>query len=313
MSQQTIAVLVMAYGGPNRIEDVQPYLLDIRAGRPTPDSIVEEVRHRYELIGGRSPILEETQDQAGALQAALDELGDPPWRVFVGMKHWHPFIAEAAAEIEQSGIQRLVGIVMAPHYSRMSVESYFDRLGQALRTRSVPMEVARIASWKDDPGYLDTLEARIRSGLARFPAAARPEVTLIFTAHSLPKRILEWSDPYPNELAVTVQALKARFPDQRSHFAYQSAAMTTEPWLGPEAGDLMLSLIEDGTRHFLVIPIGFVSEHVEILYDVDIDYRRRVEARGGRLERIEMPGSDPRLMTSLAQRVRAEAGARGWL
>ena len=312
MSQQPIAVLVMAYGGPNRIEDVEPYLLDIRAGRSTPDSVLEEVRRRYELIGGRSPILEETQGQADALQAALDQLGGPPCRVFIGMKHWHPFIAEAVSEIEQSGIQRLVGIVMAPHYSRMSIANYFDRLRQALQARSIPMEVARIESWKDDPGYLDTLEARIRSGLARFPAGARPEVTLIFTAHSLPKRILEWADPYPDELQVTVQALRARFPEQRSHFAYQSAAMTPESWLGPDAGGLMLSLIEDGTKQFLVIPIGFVSEHVEILYDVDIEFMRQIEAAGGRLERIEMPGAEPVMMSSLAGLVMRSITERNW-
>jgi ferrochelatase len=312
VTQPAIAVLVMAYGGPNRIEDVQPYLLDIRAGRPTPDSVVEEVRRRYEMIGGRSPILEQTQGQADALQAALDQLGGPPCRVFIGMKHWHPFIAEAVAEIEQSGIQRLVGIVLAPHYSRMSVETYFDRLNQALRARSIPMDVARIDSWKDDPGYLDALEVRIRSGLARFPAGARPEVTLIFTAHSLPKRILEWADAYPDELQVTVQALRARFPEQRSHFAYQSAAMTPESWLGPDAGDLMLSLIEDGTKQFLVIPIGFVSEHVEILYDVDIDFKQQVEGAGGRLERIEMPSADPIMMSSLARLVMQEITKRNW-
>jgi len=312
VTQQAIAVLVMAYGGPNRIEDVQPYLLDIRAGRPTPDSVVQEVRRRYELIGGRSPILEQTQAQADALQAALDQLGGPPCRVFIGMKHWHPFIAEAVAEIEQSGIQRLVGIVMAPHYSRMSIANYFDRLSQALQARSIPMEVARIESWKDDPGYLDTLEVRIRSGLARFPAGARPEVTLIFTAHSLPKRILEWADSYPDELQVTVQALRARFPNQRSHFAYQSSAMTPEPWLGPDAGDLMLSLIEDGTKQLLVIPIGFVSEHVEILYDVDIEFKRQVTAAGGRLERIEMPSADPIMMSSLARLVSQEVTKHNW-
>ncbi len=302
----------MAYGGPNRIEEVQPYLLDIRAGRPTPDSVVEEIRHRYEMIGGRSPILEETQAQADALQAALDAHGPPACRVFVGMKHWHPFISEAVSEIERSGIQRLVGIVMAPHYSRMSIGGYFDRISQALLDRSIPVDVARIDSWKDDPGYLDTLEAKIRAGLARFAARGAAEVDLILTAHSLPSRILEWGDPYPDELQVTVRALKVRFPDLRSHLAYQSAAMTPEPWLGPDAGDLMLSLIEEGARQFLVVPIGFISEHVEILYDVDIEFKRQVEAAGGRLERIEMPGAEPAMMSSLARLVMQSIMERDW-
>ena len=302
----------MAYGGPNRIEEVQPSLLDIRAGRPTPNSVVEEIKHRYEMIGGRSPILEETQAQAEAMQAALDAHGAPPCRVFVGMKHWHPFISEAVSEIEGSGIQRLVGIVMAPHYSRMSIGGYFDRISQALLDRSMAVDVARIDSWKDDPGYLDTLEARIQAGLARFAARGAAEVDLIFTAHSLPSRILEWADPYPDELQATVEALRVRFPDLRSHFAYQSAAMTPEPWLGPDAGELMLSLIKEGANQFLVVPIGFVSEHVEILYDVDIELKRQVETAGGRLERIEMPGAEPGMMSSLARLVMQSIMGRDW-
>ena len=303
----------MAYGGPDRIEEVRPYLQDIRAGRPTPEAVFKEVRQRYELIGGRSPILERTRAQAEALQAALVELGGLPCRTFVGMKHWHPFIPEAVSQIEQAGIQKLVGLVMAPHYSRMSIEGYFDRLRQALDARVVAMELALINSWKDDPGYLDTLEGRIQAGLARFPAGAQASVTLIFTAHSLPTRILEWADPYPDELQVTVEALRARFPAQPAYFAYQSAAFTAEPWLGPDAGDLMLSLIErQESNLFLVVPIGFVSEHVEILFDVDLHFRGRVEASGGRLERVEMPNADPRMMSSLARLVIKSIQERNW-
>lgn len=312
MSEQ-LAVLLMAYGGPDKLEDVEPYLLDVRGGRETASHIIEEVRHRYQLIGGRSPILERTQDQAQALRAALDELSGQ-FKVFVGMRHWHPFLRETLAEITEAGLSKLVGLVMAPHYSKMSVQAYYDRLQKAIEQGGSEVEVAPIHSWHLDAGYLQAVEERIERGLERFPAAEREQVQLVFTAHSLPERILQWEDPYPHQLDATFESLRNRFPAQYSHFAYQSAAMTPEPWLGPDAGDLMEEMLRTGqARRFLVVPIGFVSEHVEILYDIDIEFRERIEEAGGKLERVEMPGADRRMMASLAQRVAGAAQERQWL
>lgn len=307
-----IGVLVMAYGGPDKLDDVEPYLLDVRGGRPTPPAIVEEVQRRYQQIGGRSPIREHTQAQAAALQDELDGSGNR-FHTAVGMRHWHPYIAQAVQDFAGQGIGRLIGLVMAPHYSRMSVGAYFQAAEQAIADVGAAIEIEPIQSWKEDPGYLETLEARIAAALERFDDDERGQVNLILTAHSLPERILEWQDPYPEELRASFEAMRSRFPRQPSHFAYQSAAMTPDPWLGPDAGELMLQLMKDGVSNFLVVPIGFVSEHVEILYDVDIDFRRRIESAGGRLERIEMPGADPRMMGSLATQVRAAAEGRGWL
>jgi ferrochelatase len=307
-----IAVLVMAYGGPDRIEDVQPYLLDVRGGRPMPEPRLAEIRRRYELIGGQSPILDRTRAQAEALQRALDSQG-VNLQVYVGMRHWHPTVNEAVASIASDGIRKVVGLVMAPHYSRMSVELYFEKLSRAIEGAAASIEVERIDSWKDDPGYLAVVADRIREGLSRFPSETAERVELIFTAHSLPERILTWEDPYPQELHVTFDALRSQFPRHVSHFAYQSAAMTPEPWLGPDARRLLDERLQAGRRDFLIVPIGFVSEHVEILYDIDIDLRQRAEAGGGRLERIEMPGADPRMMASLGSGVRDAAAARGWL
>ena len=306
---ESIAVLVMAYGGPNNLEEVEPYLLDVRGGRPLPPRAIEAIKRRYEQIGGGSPILENTQAQAEALQEAL---GDP-FQVFIGMRHWHPYIREAVGEIAAAGGRRLVGIAMAPHYSKMSVGAYFASLEEAIEGHGVTMEIEAITSWKDDPGFLDVLEDRIQEGLERFPAGRRPAVHLVFTAHSLPVSIVEEGDLYPDELQVTIRELQRRFPSQPGRFAYQSAGMTKDAWLGPDAGDLLLELMDGGVDDFLVVPIGFVSEHVEVLYDVDIELRRRVEDAGGRLERIEMPGTDPRMMGSLADRVRSLAARRGWL
>ncbi len=216
-------------------------------------------------------------------------------------------------QIAAAKIQRMVGIVMAPHYSRMSVEAYFQVVARAVEASDLPLEVVRIESWKDDPGYLDALDSRIITGFQQFPSETRSQVQLILTAHSLPERILEWNDPYPNELQETFRKLTARFPEQPAHFAYQSAAMTGDRWLSPDAGDLMEELIGQGAREFLVVPIGFVSEHVEILYDIDIEYKRRIEAAGGQLERIDMPGASRRMMSSLAHTVRRAAAESGWV
>lgn len=228
-------------------------------------------------------------------------------------RHWHPYIAQAVAELAERGITQLVGLVMAPHYSRMSAGAYYNSLDAAIETSSLSMEVEAIENWKEDPGCLAALESRIQEALERFADADRSGVHLILTAHSLPQRILEWGDPYPHELQLTFERLRARFPGQPTYFAYQSAAMTKESWLGPDAGERMLELIQDGVKEFLVVPIGFVSEHVEILYDIDIDFKIRVESAGGRLERIDMPGADNGMMAGLADRVHRAAEGRGWL
>ncbi len=309
---EPIAVLVMAYGGPDSLEELEPYLLDVRHGRPVGAEMLEEMGSRYAQIGGRSPILERTQDQVDALQKALDELSPDRFKLFMGMRHWHPYISAAVDQIRSEGLSRVIGIVMAPHYSRMSIGAYYDRLAEALKPDE-SLEVEKIQSWNLDSGYLDTVEAHVHEALLAFPQQERANVHIIFTAHSLPERILEWEDPYPQELQATFEVLKPRFGEHECHFAYQSAAMTPEPWLGPDAGELMLEMIDQGERNFLVAPIGFVSEHVEILYDIDIDFKQQVEAAGGRLERIEMPGAEPKMMRSLAAMIAGKAEEKGWV
>lgn len=307
-----IGVLVMAYGGPARVEDVEPFLLDVRSGRPLPEPALQEIVHRYTLIGSGSPILPRTEAQAAALQSALDREREE-FRTYVGMRHWHPTLAEALAHMSGSGLRRVVGLVMAPHYSRMSVELYFEKLSKAQEGIPVPLEVARIESWKTEEGLLAAWSERIRAALETFPRELRSKVELVFTAHSLPQRILSWADPYPEELQPTFMALRDRFDENPAHLAYQSAAMNPEPWLGPDAGDLMATRLEHGARHFVIVPIGFVTEHVEILYDIDIAFRTRVEAAGGTLVRAAMPETDPRMIAGLAERVRETARSRGWL
>ncbi len=301
-----IGVLLMAYGGPNNLEQVELYLLDVRGGRPTSPQIVHEVRERYRRIGGRSPILERTQAQAAAIQSALN---DSRFRVRAGMRHWHPYIKDVLMQMADEGIARAVGLAMAPHYSRMSIGAYYNKVEEA----NAPIEMARIERWHLLPGYLDALAERVREALAKFPVEVRAEVPIVFTAHSLPKRILDWNDPYPGELQATLAELMERLGPHPCEFAFQSAAISAEPWLGPDAGEIIRRLADQGRRHILIAPIGFVVEHVEILYDIDIVYKQQADQLGVHLERIEMLDTAPVMIAGLADLVRSTAKEKGWL
>lgn len=303
-----IGLLVMAYGGPDKLEDVEPYLLDVRGYRPTSQEIIHEVRERYREIGGRSPILEQTQAQADALESALNVNGKE-FKAFVGMRHWHPFIKDVLAEMQAQGIEKAVGVVMAPHYSRMSIGAYYQRLEEA----NSPIAISRIENWHLEAGYIHTLANRVRAALQRFPEEIRADVPVIFTAHSLPEKILEWNDPYPAQLRETVSAVMEKLGSQPHEFAFQSAAISTIPWLGPDAGEVIESLVAKGKKHILLCPIGFVCEHVEILYDIDIVYQNLARSLGIHLERIEMLNTAPEMIDGLAGLIREKAKEAGWL
>jgi ferrochelatase len=303
-----IGILVMAYGGPNSLDEVEPYLLDVRGYRPTSKEIIAEVCERYRQIGGRSPILERTCDQAHALEVALNVRGEN-FKTFVGMRHWHPFINQALADMSAAGIEKAVGLVMAPHYSRLSIGAYFKKVQDA---GSKP-EIVPIERWQLLPGYLDALAGRVRAAIEKFPAEVRAEVPVIFTAHSLPERILEWSDPYPNELNATVAELAKRLGSNPYEFAFQSAAISSQPWLGPDAGEVIERLSSEGRKHVLVVPIGFVCEHVEVLYDVDIVYKQQAASLGMQLERIEMLNTAPPMIDGLADLVLNVVKEKNWL
>ena len=303
-----IGVLVMAYGGPDNLDEVEPYLMDVRGYRATQPEIIHEVRERYREIGGRSPIRERTRAQADALQHVLDQQGGG-FKTFVGMRHWHPFIQDTLTDMRAQGIERTVGLVMAPHFSRMSIQAYFNKIEEA----NSGMQIARIHDWHLLPEYLDALVDRVQTALERFPESVREDVPVIFTAHSLPERILEWGDPYPMQLLATMDALMERLGPRPHEFAYQSAAISTDPWLGPDASEVMQRYAAEGKRHMLICPIGFVCEHVEILYDIDIVYQKLARDLGVQLERIVMLNDDPQMIRGLAGLVRQTAQEAGWL
>ena len=302
-----IGLLVMAYGGPNDLEEVEPYLLDVRGYRPTSPEIIHEVRERYREIGGRSPILGQTKAQASALESALNVNGGQ-FKAYVGMRHWHPFIKDVLTEMQAQGIEKAIGLVMAPHYSRMSIGAYIRKIEEA----ESPITFSCIENWHLEPGYINALVKRVQDALKRFPEEVRAAVPIVFTAHSLPEQILEWNDPYPTQLRETVSAVMEKLGSQPHEFAYQSAAISTIPWLGPDAGEVIERFASEGKKHILICPIGFVCEHVEILYDIDIVYQNLAKTLGVHLERIEMLNTAPDMIAGLANLVSERLKEAGW-
>jgi len=279
------AVILMAYGSPSRAEDIRPYLEDIREGRPVSEAAVEELTERYRRIGGRSPLDDATEGQRTALER---ELGLP---VFVGMKHWRPRIAEAVEQALAGGADTVVGLVLAPHYSRLSVQGYRERLEEALQGRA---ELRFVESWHTHEQYLDVLADRVRDS----------EAHVIFTAHSLPARILDEGDPYRDQLLETSRLVAERAGLGSWSFAFQSESPTGEPWLGPDILDELDSLHAKGIERVLVCPIGFVSDHLEILWDLDIEAAERSAELGLDFERVESLNDDPAFIRGLAELVR---------
>jgi len=279
------AVILMAYGSPPRAADVAEYLTDIRGGRPVSDEAIEELQERYRRIGGRSPLDEITEAQRDALER---ELGVP---VYVGMKHWRPRIADAVETALVEGADSMVGVVLAPHYSRLSIAGYRDRLETALAGRA---GLTFVESWHDDQAFVEVLADRVRGF----------EGHVIFTAHSLPERILQEGDPYRDQLLETAQLVADRAGLEHWSFAFQSASPTGEPWLGPDILEELATLSANGLENALVCPIGFVSDHLEILWDLDVEACERSAELGLELERIESLNDDPAFICALAGVVR---------
>ena len=279
----------MAYGSPERIEDVRLYLEDIREGRPVSDEAAEELTERYRRIGGGSPLDEVTERQRAALER---ELG---LRVYVGMKHWRPRIADAVDAAIAEGADRLVGVVLAPHYSALSIAGYRERLESALDGRA---QLQFVESWHDHEPFLDVMADRVRG----------TDAHVVFTAHSLPERILAMGDPYRDQLLETSRLIAERAGLDRWSFAFQSASATGEPWLGPDILDELVDLHARGVRKVLVAPIGFVSDHLEILWDIDVEAREKAAELGLELDRIESLNDDPAFVGAVAELVRSTLG-----
>ena len=283
-----VAVVLMAYGSPERLADVPAYYADIRGGRPIRPELLDDLVERYRRldIESGSPLNAVTEETRAALEA---ELGIP---VFTGMKHWTPRIAEAAEAALAAGARTVVGLVLAPHYSRLSIAGYRAQLEEALAGR---VELLFVESWHDDEGLVDFLAARVRG----------TDAHVVFTAHSLPARILDEGDPYQEQLLETARLVADRAGlGEDWSFSYQSESATGEPWLGPDILDHLDDLYARGVRDVLVCPIGFVSDHLEIRWDIDTEAQEKARELGMRLDRIEMPNADPAFVRVLAGLVR---------
>jgi ferrochelatase len=311
VKEERVGVVLMAYGTPARREDVEAYYTDIRRGRPpTPEQLADLVT-RYDAIGGTSPLAARTEAQRAGLQHALDDLQPGRFEVVLGMKHAAPKIEAAVDDLEAHGIPRAVGLVLAPHYSAASVGEYVERATAA--GAQVGVEVAGIESWNLLDAYL-AFEARaVTDGLASLPAGTK----VVFTAHSLPSRVVASGDPYAEEVRATAAAVAAAVGLSRWAgwaVAWQSAGRTPEPWLGPDILQVIDDLgVAEGASGVLVCACGFVADHLEVLYDLDVQARLRAEAEGLAFGRTACVNDDPTVLAGLADLVVARADAAGWL
>ena len=304
-------VLLMSYGTPASLDDVEAYYTHIRGGRRPSPELIEGLVARYRTIGGLSPLLDITRRQAAALEAALNGPHGKTFGVYVGMKHAPPFIADAVAEMAGDGLGRGLAMALAPHYSRMSIGGYINTVKKALGELPSPLPMAFVESWHDHPNFLAALAEGLHEALGRLSQAGRAAVHVIFTAHSLPARILEWDDPYPRELRHTCEGVARLAGLKQWDFAYQSAGHTPDPWLGPDVKEVLERLAADGTRVVVVCPVGFVADHLEVLYDIDVECQALAASLGMRLERTPSLNDRPRFIIALAEIVRSHLRTAG--
>jgi ferrochelatase len=293
MATQPTGVLLLAYGSPETPDQVEPYFRHIRGGRAPSAEAVENLRQRYEVIGGRTPLLAITTETARALQVALDARAPGEHRTYVAMKHWHPFIADVIPRIAADGVRHIVAVVLAPHYSRMSVGGYRQYVEDAIAKLDIPLGLTFVESWHLAPEFIALMASRVREGLAAFPGGARDETCVVFSAHSLPERIRTWDDPYEAQLLASCEAVANAASLRTWRFAWQSAGHTGEPWLGPDIVDYLDELHAQGVRNVLSVPIGFVCDHLEVLFDIDHEAAEKASSLGVTLRRTRMPNATP--------------------
>lgn len=305
-------MLIMAYGGPASLEEIPGYLADIRGGRTTPRRILDEITNNYRLIGGKSPLPEFTRLQIQALKRHFDL---DSFRFYLGMRHWSPWIEDTIREMLDDGIYRAVSLVLAPHFSKMSIAKYHDRILSGLKMYHGDIQFAHVESYHDAPGLIQALAQRVEWGLERWPPKQRPEAHVVFSAHSLPVRIIETGDPYVDQLHETARlvANKAGLAESQWSWSYQSAGRSPEPWLGPQLPEHLQALSEQGIKNVVSVPVGFVSDHVEILFDIDIQAQEMARELGIHLERPPALNDDPMFIEALAGIIHQRAREEGWM
>lgn len=298
------AVLLMAYGTPETPEQVEPYYTHIRGGRTPSAEAVARLRDKYERVGGATPLLAITRDTATALERALAQAGTPH-RVYVGMKHWHPYIAEVLQTMARDGVESFTAIALAPHYSRMSIGGYRKYIEEGAAAAGRDFDVTFVERWHDRPEFVEMMAQLVRDGLTQFDATVRDDVAVVFSAHSLPERIRTWNDPYESELLESSRRVAETIGIRDWRFAWQSAGETADPWIGPDILDYLETLKGEGVRSVLQVPIGFVAEHLEILWDIDYEAKTKAAELGMTLHRTALPNASPPLVRAVAAAILA--------
>jgi len=306
-NSQRTAVVLMAYGTPRSKEEILPYYTDIRRGRPPTDEQLQDLTNRYEAIGGLSPLKQLTEDQRDALQSELEHLSPGKYQVFLGLKHASPFIEETVTEVVGLGYKKIVGLVLAPHYSSYSIGQYMDRVRAVAEPAGVA--VSGIDSWAREEAFIDFLANDMREKLASLPERTK----VLFTAHSLPQRIIDGGDPYPEELRATAELVAEKVGLTRWSdwsIAWQSAGRTPEPWIGPDILEVIDSFAAQSASGepidgVLVSACGFVADHLEVLFDLDIEAAKHAESHGIAFARTACVNANPSVMAALARSVAA--------
>jgi ferrochelatase len=304
MSNAKTAVLLMAYGTPRSREEILPYYTDIRRGRPPTDEQLNDLIARYEAIGGLSPLAALTESQRDALQTALNNIAPNTYHVALGLKHAAPMIEDAVQQLAAEGFTKIIALVLAPHYSSFSIGQYIGRATEAATPHGI--SVVGITSWATEEAFIAFLAADMSAKLASMPANTH----VLFTAHSLPQRIIDAGDPYPAELRSTAVAVAAKIRLQENtqwSIAWQSAGRTPEPWIGPDILDVIdqLATQSNPATGVLVSACGFVADHLEVLFDLDIEASHRAEQHGLAFARTECVNDNGAIMNALAHRVHA--------
>lgn len=297
----------MAHGAPDSTADIPKYLKNIRGGTESSPEVVRLITGRYEAIGGSSPLLQITRAQAAALQSFLDRNSKRDFKVYFGMRNWSPYIRDVVKVMLEDGVQRVFAICLAPQYSRWSGELYFKALREALQSLSADVEVRRVAGWSRHPLLIDAFASRYDAAVEKLRAEGKDDVYVVFTAHSIPADSIAMGDPYAEEYEGSVRALVERVKPRRWMRAYQSQGMIPVPWLEPRVESALDKIAHIGAKHALIFPVGFVSDHIEILYDIDVGFKNYAAARKLSLSRVESLNLSPQFIETLAALVWEQA------
>ena len=297
----TTALFLMAHGAPNAVADIPLYLKNIRGGKDSTPEVIQLIQERYRAIGGSSPLLDITRGQAEALEKFVNQDGKNAFKVYFGMRSWSPYIRDVVQQMVNDGVKKVYALCLTPQYSTWSTERYFKSFKEALTACDAEdLEVHYISSWCDHPCLTDAFVEKYEQAIETLRQQGKDEVHTIFTVHSIPASSLDAGDPYAEEYEKTVRKIVERVKPDRWTMAYQSQGMIPVPWLGPKVEAVLDKIARTGSKTVLVVPVGFVSDHIEILYDIDIDFKNYARERKLDLHRTESMNLSPAFIEAMA-------------